>query len=216
MAELFEKALQHVEEQKKKKAPLSVIQEKFPEFKDGDFVINRVYDVDPPMIGLLSQRNLLAFDEKTLEKLRKFVAGKGFLDVRSGQTIYLQKDGKNVGLLRENSFAATDQWVFEDLAREIYGIGGPPQPRILTFVETLLAEILAPDVKLMFGALALFALSPITLTAVTLLIAILPDLPQILVGNLGVTFSLAIVALSFLLSIYITAVYVREQIARAK
>lgn len=208
----FEKALEWVRTQLSSGKTLAEIQSSFPEFKDGTLTINRVLQLDPPLLGYFDSNKLkLNIDEETIRVVSKVGKIHGLEVVSVPPDVHLLREGKLVAIVRSNGFAATERVLFEDLAKDVYGIGGAPakgatiKDRWLDSLATLLGDKNFVD-TLFF--VIFFLLLPTTLATIVLLMT-----PSLIVPDL-IRFGVALLMLAG--TLYITRLYVRENLKQAK
>lgn len=202
MAEAFKEALKWVEAMKAANMPYVIIQDRLPEFKQGDFVVNRAYELDPPLLGMLAPKQLIHFDKPTLNRIRSFARERGLKVVPSGLNVYLKdREGRTVGWLRLNYWGATSPELFEEIGREIYGIGTKEAPKLVP--PKPLPVIIRDLVLGPLFVIAFFLLFPLTMIAYSLF---LTDFPNPLFIGVGV----ALMVLAF----YMFALYVKENLAQ--
>ncbi|MCS7136042.1 MAG: hypothetical protein RMJ14_00365 [Nitrososphaerota archaeon] len=120
MSKAFLKAQEYVREQLQKGVPKITIQERMPEFEADGFVVNRVYFVGKPIIGMAKNMNV-KFDKNFIALVRKFAKFRN-LDVEViGGGIFLKRGEEIVAWLREDFFGADEPTLFEELSKEVYG-----------------------------------------------------------------------------------------------
>ncbi|MCS7142714.1 MAG: hypothetical protein NZ920_02820 [Aigarchaeota archaeon] len=207
----FESALKWYKEQVSAGKPFSIIQSSTPEFRDGTFTVNRIFQSDPLLLGYFDQRLKLTIDEGLERAASKVAKLHEAVVVRVTPDLHFLREGKLVAVLRSNGFAAADRMLFEDIARELYGIGGSPmrdQPVKDRWSDSL-ANLLGNKefVDTLFFVI-LFLLLPTTMAAYTLVIT-----PSLYVPDLA---RFGVVFLMLTAAIYIGRLYVRENLKRGK
>ncbi len=134
MSEAFRKALNHIQEQKKKGVEDVVIQEKLPEFRDGAFVVNRYIPSNPPMLGMATKDLKLDINKETLRLVEKFAKRRGLTMKVSGDDVFLvNKDGEQVAWIKRDTYAAADPELFQDIGKVLYRIS----PDLLSELELM-------------------------------------------------------------------------------
>lgn len=138
MAEAYRKAIEFVLTKINAGIDHFQIQLDFPEFKQGQFRINRVYGFDPPLIGMYSPKvPLIKLDKHSLSKILDFAKRHRYKFKVSGVDIFLEEKSRRVAWLRENFFGATFPELFEAIGTEIYNLK-TDQPQDTTFKLDLL------------------------------------------------------------------------------
>ncbi|MFQ5762241.1 MAG: hypothetical protein ACE5PO_04320 [Candidatus Bathyarchaeia archaeon] len=124
MSEAYARAVSHVEQLKKQGVPAIEIQLRFPPFSQGGFTVNRVYSVDPVLVGMYSAGNsMVKFDKSTLEKISQLAKQRGLkVDVSGLNVFFRGKRRAVVAWLKENFFGALESELFEAIGRDIYGL----------------------------------------------------------------------------------------------
>jgi len=102
MSEAFRKAVEHIEQSKARGVAETTIQIDFPEFEQGTFKVNRVYEFKPLIIGMLSPEEMVGFDDAAMHALKRFARRRGLSVRPSGTMIWLRdKGGQVVAILKE-------------------------------------------------------------------------------------------------------------------
>lgn len=132
MAFIHEKALEHVANQLRAGLSEIEIQISFPVFQQGQFLVNRVYRFQPPLVGMYSRDYIMMqVNKENLRRIRRFARDRKLKLSVSGMNIFLEDQQRNrVGWLRENFFGATEPELFETMGRDLYGFdvtGEPPR-----------------------------------------------------------------------------------------
>lgn len=123
MAEAYRKGLAFVLAKSKAGVDFFQIQMAFPEFKQGQFNVNRIYGFNPPLIGMyLPQVSMINFDKHSLSKISEFVRKYRCKFKVSGLDVFFEERGKRVAWLRENFFGATSPELFEAIGTHIYNL----------------------------------------------------------------------------------------------
>ena len=142
MSKAFLKAQEYVMEQLQKGVPRITIQEKMPEFEADGFVVNRVYFIGKPIIGMAKNMNV-KFDKNFITLVRKFAKFRN-LDVEVvGGGIFLKKGEEVVAWLREDFFGADEPTLFEELGREVYGLHSSHEKKVKSSLTESFLELLA-------------------------------------------------------------------------
>ncbi|MCL7387350.1 MAG: hypothetical protein LZ159_01395 [Thaumarchaeota archaeon] len=142
MSKAFLKAQEYIMEQLQKGVPMVTIQEKMPEFEADGFIINRVYFVGKPIIGMAKNMNV-KFDKNFITLVRKFAKFRN-LDVEVvGSGIFLKREGEVVAWLREDFFGADEPILFEELGREVYGLHSNHEKKVKSSLTESFLELLA-------------------------------------------------------------------------
>jgi len=129
-------------EQLQKGVPRITIQEKMPEFEADGFVVNRVYFIGKPIIGMAKNMNV-KFDKNFITLVRKFAKFRN-LDVEVvGGGIFLKKGEEVVAWLREDFFGADEPTLFEELGREVYGLHSSHEKKVKSSLTESFLELLA-------------------------------------------------------------------------
>ncbi|MDJ0270776.1 MAG: hypothetical protein NXY59_09620 [Aigarchaeota archaeon] len=206
MSEAFRKALNHIQEQKKKGVEDVVIQEKLPEFRDGAFVVNRYIPSNPPLLGMAAKDLKLDINRESLRLVEKFAKRRGLTMKVSGDDIFLvNKEGAQVAWLKRDTYAAADPELFQDIGKVLYRVS----PDLLSELELMdgwqaaVARLLA-DRRLLdklFVAI-FFLISPFLWTTLALFLTPSLAFPREFLIGAGVV-GLALTA-------YLVRLYLRE------
>lgn len=113
-----------------------------PEFEAEGLVVNRVYFIGKPIIGMARGMNV-KFDRNFIALVRKFAKFRN-LDVEViGKGIFLKRGEEVVAWLREDFFGADDATLFEELGREVYGLHSSRDMRLKRSLMESFLELLA-------------------------------------------------------------------------
>ncbi|MFH1327916.1 MAG: hypothetical protein ABIH76_03585 [Candidatus Bathyarchaeota archaeon] len=136
MAEAFCRAREFVEKRKKEAQAPYLIQLEFPEFKQGRFTVNRVYQFQPLIIGMYSaDRGMISFNKDTCLQISAFAKNRGLKLTFKGLDAFLEDRGEMVAWLRENFFGSSNQELFEHIGLEIYGLSTEDKPRKDKYIQ---------------------------------------------------------------------------------
>lgn len=142
LSKAFIKAQEYIREQLRKGVPRVTIQERMPEFEADSFVVNRAYFIGKPIIGMARNMNV-KFDKNFIALVRKFAKFRN-LDVEViGGGIFLKRGKEVVAWLREDFFGADEPTLFEELGREVYGLGSNHDRRLKSSLRESFLELLA-------------------------------------------------------------------------
>lgn len=128
MSEVFKKAYEHVKNQlssNPSRKPLLMLE--FPEFREGDYVINLYIDSDPPLFGRRFEEKTLQLSPENVRHIVRIGSLHGCTVHRVGEEFYYLRDGVTIAVIGPDYYAASEQKLFEEISREIYGSG----PRII-------------------------------------------------------------------------------------
>lgn len=124
MAEAFRKALDYLKNEAENPAKRAMLQLRFPEFRDRGYVVNFFVDSDPPLLGMRFDEPRLQLTPKLLRHVTRIGLLHGFTVHRVGEEIYYLRDGKVMAMLSKQAYATADPKLFEEVGREVYGVGG--------------------------------------------------------------------------------------------
>lgn len=142
MSEAFLKAQEYVWEQLRKGTPRVAIQENMPEFEANGFLVNRVYFLDKPIIGMARNMNI-KLDRSFIALARKFAKLRNLEAEVVGNGIFLKRDGGVVAWLREDFFGADEPGLFEELGREVYGLHSSRERKVKDCLAESFLKLLA-------------------------------------------------------------------------
>lgn len=130
MSQAHRAAIEYVLKQKGSGVPEMVIQMDFPEFKQGEFVVNRVYRFDPVLVGMyVTAKKLIEFDHHTNARISSYCKSKGLKLHLSGVDLFLEDQrARRIAWLRDNFFGASIPEIFEDIGRQIYSLDPKKEP----------------------------------------------------------------------------------------
>lgn len=206
MSEAFVKAYKHIEEQLNKNLPDAVIQEKMPEFRDGNFSVNRYLPYSPPLLGMSLKNPVFQMTFENLRKVEKFAKRRGLLVKTEGNSVELiAKDGMRRALMRTDFFAASTPQLFESIGKVFYGLGSDTASE-LEFTEgftSSVARLLADKMNVTKALVAVFLLfTPVLWLAASLFLTESLAYPRWTMIGAGVV-ALAVTA-------YVIRLYFRE------
>jgi len=210
MSEAFRKALNHVQEQKKKGVADAVIQDKMPEFKDGAFTVNRYIPSNPLLLGMAAKNLQLAISRENLRLIEKFAKRRGLRMKTSGEDVFLiNRNNEEVAWLKTDTYAAADPELFQDIGKVLYRVSSDLQSELelADGWQAAVARILA-DRSLIDKLLVaiFFILSPALWIAISLFLTPSLFFPRETLMAMGV------VALLF--AAYLLRLYLRENFFR--
>ncbi len=204
MSEVFQKALAFVEEQKRKGVADAVIQERLPQLKEAGFTVNKYIPGDPPLLGM--EANTLKFENNpdNTRLVEKFAKRRGYTVKTAGsELLIMDKEGKTVGIVANNMFAAANPRLFEDIGKVVYGISRDlkAELELMDGWEAAIARIIA-DRELIDKILVaiFFLLSPVLWTGIVLFITpslVFPREILIVIGVVGLALA------AYLLKLYL-------------
>lgn len=161
MSEAFVKAFKHVQDQINKNLPNAVIQEKMPEFREGNFVVNRYLPYDPPLLGMALKNPVFQLNVETLARVEKFAKRRGLLMKTEGNSVELfDKEGLLRVVMRPDFFAAATPQLFESIGKAFYSLGTDTATE-LEFADgfsAALARLLADKMNVTKAVVAVFLL----------------------------------------------------------
>lgn len=124
MSEIFRKAYEYVKNQlssNPSKKPLLMLE--FPEFREGDHVVNFYIESNPPLLGRRFEEKILQFSPENVRHVIRVGSLHGYTVHRVGEEFYYLRDGVTVAVVGTDHYAASEPKLFEEISREIYGIG---------------------------------------------------------------------------------------------
>ena len=122
MSEVFRRALKILEEGREGLAA-KLVSGKMPELSDGRFHVNVFVDSEPPMLGMRSPDLKLELSPPNLRHIMRLANIHGLIVHRVGKEFYFLRDDRPVAWIRDGMFAASEPELFEEIGREIYGLG---------------------------------------------------------------------------------------------
>ena len=206
MSEVFKKALNYVEEQKRKGVPDSVIQERLPQFKEGGFTVNKYLPSNPVLLGMEAPTIKFEINRENIRLVEKFAKRRGLTTKTVEEGVQLINDnGEVVGLVKHNMFLASSPRLFEEIGKVLYRISPDlkSELELMEGWEAAIARLLA-DKRLLdrlFVAL-FFILSPVLWAAIALFITPSLVFPREMLIALGVV--------GLALAVYVLKIYYRE------
>lgn len=124
MSEVFRKAYNYVRSELStdvvKKTLLSL---EFPEFREGEYVVNLFIDSNPPLLGRRFENKILELSPQNIRHIIRVGSLHGYIVHRVGEEFYYLRDGTTVAIIGRDYYAASEPELFEEISREIYGIG---------------------------------------------------------------------------------------------
>lgn len=212
MSEVFSKALNYVEEQKKKGVSDAEIQGKLPQLREGGFTVNKYLPGSPPLLGMEAPTLKFEVNPDNVKLVEKFAKRRGYtVKTASDEVILMDKNGNTVAIVRNGMFAAAFPKLFEDIGKVIYGIARDlkAELELADGWEAAVARLLA-DRELLDKLLVavFFLLSPILWIAIALFITPSLVFPREMLIILGVV-TLALTA-------YLVKMYLRENFPKQK
>ncbi|MDW8084005.1 MAG: hypothetical protein RMI49_02235 [Candidatus Caldarchaeum sp.] len=161
MSEAFVKAFKHVQDQISKNVSDAMIQEKMPEFRDGNFSVNRYLPYTPPLLGMALKSPVFQMSVENLAKVEKFAKRRGLLVKTVGNSVELvTKDGIRRAILRPDFFAASTPQLFESIGKVFYGLGQDTatELEVMDGFTSAVARILADKMNVTKAVVAIFLL----------------------------------------------------------
>lgn len=201
MSKAFIKAQEHIKEQLKNDVPKVTIQERMPEFKVDDFIVNKVYFIGgKPILGMAKDMNV-KFDKNFIALVRKFAKFRN-LDVEVvGEGVFLKRGDEVVAWLRRDFFGADDANLFEELGREVYGLHSSHEKRLKSGLVKSFFELLA-DSRAGVRFIAFVSVLSLIITALVVPFAIPPPyVPRWAI--------LLVVPIMVAILLYVTRVYAK-------
>lgn len=123
MSEVFEKALNMLKELGVEELRRRIISESLPELRKDDYLVNLFIDSTPPLIGMRSEKLKLELTPSSIRHIMRFANLRGLSFHRVGADIYLLRDDDVVAWIRDGMYAASEAKLFEEIGRDIFGLG---------------------------------------------------------------------------------------------
>ncbi len=123
MSEVFRRALRILDEEGREELTARLASGEIPELSDGRFKINVFVDSDPPMLGMRSPDLKFELTPSNLRHVMRLANIHGLTAHRVGKDIYFLREGRAVAWIRDGMFAASEPELFEEIGREVYGLG---------------------------------------------------------------------------------------------
>ncbi len=124
MSEVFRKAYNYVRSELStddvKKTLLSL---EFPEFREGEYVVNLFIDSNPPLLGRRFENKILELSPQNIRHIIRVGSLHGYIVHRVGEEFYYLRDDTTVAIIGRDYYATSEPELFEEISREIYGIG---------------------------------------------------------------------------------------------
>jgi len=127
MASVFRKALEYLEKASDNPRKLPSLILDFPEIREGDYIINLYLGSNPPLLGTKFPEPKIDFSPPVLRQIMRIGFLHGLSVHRVGEDIYYLREGEVVAVLRRDLYAASEPSLYEEIGREIYGLGGRPE-----------------------------------------------------------------------------------------
>lgn len=124
MSEVFKKAYEYVKNEISSnplKKPLLMLE--FPEFREGDYIINLYIDYNPPLLGRRFENKILELSPQNVRHIIRIGSLHGYTVHRVGEEFYYLRDGVTIAVIGRDLYAASEPALFEEISREIYNIG---------------------------------------------------------------------------------------------
>ncbi|MEM1583796.1 MAG: hypothetical protein QXF28_02860 [Nitrososphaerota archaeon] len=124
MSEVFRKAYEYVKNEllsNPSRKPLLMLE--FPEFREGDYVINLYVDSNPPLLGRRFEEKPLQLSPENVRHIIRIGSLHGCTVHRVGEEFYYLRNGEIIAVIGTDHYAASEPRLFEEISREIYGIG---------------------------------------------------------------------------------------------
>lgn len=207
METAFTKAAEWVKREAAAGKTLALLQSSMPEFRDGSLTVNRLLSLEPLLLGYFDSKLRIDIDPDIVRVVSKVGKWHGLEAVTVPPDVHLVREERVVAVVRSDGFASSDPKVFEDVAREVYGIGGPPTRGIGVKDRWLDSAARLVGDRRLFEAVffvILFILLPPTLAAYSL-----ATTPSLLVPDYV---RLGVVVLIILSALYIARLYIRENL----
>lgn len=202
MSEAFAKAFKHVKEQLEKGVPEAVLQEKMPEFRDGQVVVNRYIPSNPPLLGAALKNPGPELSKEFLQTVERFGKRRGLLMQTEGENIYLiRKNGVRKAWLRRDFYAASEAGLFDDIGRVLYGINQDPsaEAELSTGFAASIARILGDKYLVVKGLVAFFFIvSPMLWIGISMFLTeslFYPRWAMVLMGVVGLALTAYLIKL---------------------
>jgi len=123
LSEVFEKALKMLEEIGAEELRGKIISHSLPELREGDYIVNLFVDSSPPLLGMRSEKLKLELTPASIRHIMRFANIRGLNFHRVGTDVYLLREDAVVAWIRDGMYAASEAKLFEEIGREIYGLG---------------------------------------------------------------------------------------------
>jgi len=124
MSKVFKKAYEYVKNELSSnplKKPQLILE--FPEFREGDHIINLYIDSNPPLLGRRFEKKILELSPQNVRHIIKIGTLHGYTVHRVGEEFYYLRDGVTTAVIGRDYYAASEPQLFEEISREIFGIG---------------------------------------------------------------------------------------------
>lgn len=95
----------------------------FPEFSGGEFSVNLCINSNPPLLGRKFDEAKLDLTPENVRHIFRLGHLHGYLVTRVGEEFYYLRDGEVVAVISRRFYAASEPSLFEEIGREIYGLG---------------------------------------------------------------------------------------------
>ena len=124
MSGVFKKALKLLEELGAEELRKKSLTGGFPELREGEYIVNFVLDSRPPLLGMRDEKLRFEFTPSNIRHVMRFANMRGLTFHRVGADIYLMRGEEVVAWIRDGAFAASEPRLFEEIGREVFGLGG--------------------------------------------------------------------------------------------
>ncbi|MEN2974798.1 MAG: hypothetical protein ABDH32_04370 [Candidatus Caldarchaeales archaeon] len=124
MSKVFRRALKYVKDEiSSSESGKALLEIEFPEFSEGEFVINFYVDSNPLLLGRKFPESKIDLSPDNIRHIIRIGHLHGCVVNRVGEEFYYQRDGEVVAIIGKRFYAASEPNLFEEISREIYGLG---------------------------------------------------------------------------------------------
>ncbi len=124
MSEVFRKAYNYVKNELSSNAVKKMLLSlEFPEFREGEYVVNLFIDSNPLLLGRRFESKILELSPQNIRHIIRVGTLHGCTVHRVGEEFYYLRDDTTVAIIGRDYYAASEPELFEEISREIYGIG---------------------------------------------------------------------------------------------
>lgn len=206
MAGAFEKAVEWIRGEIESGKPISTIMLTMPTFSDDKLVINKIYSLNPLIIGYSGPELNLELNSKLILKVNWIAKNFGMNVVLSPPDIHILRGNEPVGVVKRDGFGASDPTLLYELNRHIgrlsnqYGVEIEVKDSWIKSAKTLLMHPQSRRIILM--ALVFIILPTLLVLSISL------TFPLILGGGLT---ALSMPIIVFLVTAIATYLYLRRE-----
>ncbi len=119
LAGAFEKAVEWIKKEIENGKPLLTIMLNMPEFKDEKLTINKIYSINPLIIGYSDSKLGIEIDPKLRLEIEWVAKILGLKTIVTPPVIHIVRDSEQVGIICRDGYGASDPVLLEELSNRL-------------------------------------------------------------------------------------------------